>query len=261
MKSISFIYCILICLGLSFSSCKKKVKLSFDETPVVVGEKEITQVTSPADSIVTDFKFLQAKMKATAILNGSVQSFNTVMRWEKGKRIWMSMSLFGIEGVRALIDSSGIQWVDRMNNEYHSLPMNKVASKINMDLDFAAMERLLLGLPVIKDTLPTEVTTSDQWLRWNTIHRNGFTSNAVFNRINNMLIEYQAQNLVQQRNLSAKYGDIRQVGNGLFSFERLIRISQGSALFEMQSKFSEVAILDELNFPFEISDKYKKIEY
>ncbi len=254
------IFLICICAA-TFVACKKKVKLSFDETPVVIGQKEMIQVTSPADSIVTDFKFLQAKMKATAVLNGSVQSFNTVMRWEKGKRIWMSMSLFGIEGVRTLIDSSGVQWVDRINNEYHRLPMNKVASKINMDLDFIAMERLLLGLPVIKDTLPVEVTTSDQWLKWSTIHRNGFTSNAVFNRINNMLIEYQAQNLVQQRNLSAKYGDIRQVGNGLFSFERLINISQGSAVFEMQSKFSEVTILDELNFPFEISDKYKKIEY
>lgn len=255
------IYILIVMVGMGFSSCKKKVKLNFENTPEIIGQTEMAMVISPADSVVVNFKFLQAKMRATANLNGSSQSFNTIMRWEKGQRIWMSMSLFGIEGVRALIDSAGVQWLDRMNSEYHYLPMSKVASKINMDLDFQAIERLLLGLPVIQDTLPSEVIMTEQWLKWTTHHQNDFNSTALFNRINNMLIEYQAQNLLQERNLSAKYGDIRKVDRGLFSFERQINISQRSAAFEMQSKFSEVTILDELSFPFEISDKYKKIVY
>lgn len=256
-----FIHYFLLSSILLFASCKKKVHLKFDDTVEVVGEKSYERIGSPADSVILDFKFLQAKMNVSAAMNGMNQSFNAILRWEKGERIWMSMSLFGIEGVRAYIDSTGVQWIDRMNNEYHFLPMFKIASRVNMDLDFQAIERILLGLPAIQDQLPTEITTSDQWIQWNTNHLNGYTSKALFNRINNMLIDYQAINQTQQRNLIAKYGDIKIVGTGLFAFDRLIQISQADAQFEMQSKISDVAILDELTFPFDISNKYKKINY
>ncbi|HZH68749.1 MAG TPA: DUF4292 domain-containing protein [Chitinophagales bacterium] len=251
-----FIFIIL----LSFS-CKKKVKLSFEETPIVVGEKEIVDVVSPADSVAPDFRFLKAKLRATVQHSGGVQTFNGNMRWEKGEKIWMSMSLFGIEGVRAWIDSSGVQWIDRINGEHHFLPMDKLASKINMNLDFAAIERLFLGLPAMKDTLPTEVTTSDQWIKWVTNHKNGFRSTAIFNRINNMLVEYNTNNAIENRHLSAKYSDARAVGNGWFPFERMVTIDENSSNFKMQMKFSEVVISEELSFPFEITNKYKKVEY
>ena len=130
-----------------------------------------------------------------------------------------------------------------------------------MDLDFDAIERLLLGLPVIKDTIPMEVTTSEEWIKLYTIHSNGYSSTAIFNKINNMLIEYQAINVSQQRNLVAKYGDIRKIGEKQFAFDRWVNISQNNSSFEMESKISDIAILNELSFPFEISSSLKRIEY
>ncbi len=253
---VSIFFLILI----SFS-CKKKVKLSFDDTPEIDGVKEWVETATPADTVVPVFEFLKAKFRGFANMNGSTQNFNANMRWQKGEKIWISMSLFGIEGVRALIDSGGVRWIDRLNGEYHILPMNKIASKINMELDFPAIERLMLGLPAILDTLPTEITTSEEWIQWKTFHRNGFESSAVFNRINSMLIEYRAENYTQLRTLSAKYGDIRKVNDGLFPFERQIKISENTLFFELQSKFSEVDILSELAFPFDVPEKYKVIEY
>lgn len=247
---------------LTFSSCKKKIKLDFASTPdVITGSSSISDYESPADSVMIDFEYLQAKMKANATLNGKTQGFNGLLRWKKGEKIWMSMSLFGIEGVRALVDRSGIQWIDKFNGEYHYLPMNKTASILKMDLDYDALERLLLGLPVIKDTIPSEITTSDEWIKLNTIHSNGYTSIAIFNKINNMLIEYQAINALQQRNLIAKYGDIRKIGEKQFAFNRFVNISQGNTSFEMESKISDFTILNELSFPFEVSSSLKRIEY
>lgn len=253
---------ILSIMLISFTtSCKKKVKLTFDETPEVIGDKEWVEVITPADSVLPQFEYLKAKFRATASLNGSTQSFNTQMRWHKSQKIWLSMSLFGIEGVRVLIDTSAVQWIDKLNQEYHYLPMHKIASKINMDLDFEAIERILLGQPAILDTLPTKVTSSEEWTLWETFHRNGYQSTAIFNRINSMLIEYRAENKTQFRTLTAKYSDVKQVNGGLFPFERMISIYERDASFQMQSKFSEVSVSEELSFPFEVSSKYKKIEY
>ncbi|MCO5229870.1 MAG: DUF4292 domain-containing protein [Chitinophagales bacterium] len=244
-------------------SCKKRVQLSFDETPALSNsEKSIASHNqSPADSAVLQFNYLQAKMRTTATLNGTVQSFNSILRWQNGQKIWLSMSLFGIEGMRVLIDSSGIQWIDRMNSSYYFLPINKVASKLKIDLDFHAIERLLVGLPTISDTSDTEINTSEQYQKWTTLHANGYSSIAIFDKVNNMLIDYQAENPILHRYLLAKYGDVRNIGNNYFSFERMLKISQNNDFFEMQSKFSDVAILDSLTFPFDIPDKYKRIEY
>lgn len=251
---------ILVLVG--FSSCKKKLKLDIASVPGVIdGDSSISDYESPADSVILDFKYLQAKMKTSASLNGKTQGFNTQLRWKRGDTIWMSMSLFGIEGVRVLIDKNSIQWIDKLNGEYHYLPMNKTASIIKMDLDYLSIERLLLGLPVIKDTIPTEITTSEEWIKLNTIHSNGYTSTAVFNKINNMLIEYQANNALQSRNLIAKYGDIRKVGEKQFAFDRWVNIFQINSSFEMQSKISDIVILNELSFPFEISSSLKRIVY
>lgn len=254
------IFSILFIIG--FSSCKKKIKLDLSSTPdVITGKSSISDYESPADSVILDFEYLQAKMKTNATLNGKVQGFNTLLRWQKGEKIWMSMSLFGIEGVRALIDRNSIQWIDKINGEYHYLPMSKTASVLKMDLDFDAIERLLLGLPVIKDTIPMEVTTSEEWIKLYTIHSNGYSSTAIFNKINNMLIEYQAKNALQQRNLVAKYGDVRKIGEKQFAFDRWVNISQNNSSFEMESKISDITILNELSFPFEISSSLKRIVY
>jgi len=76
-----------------------------------------------------------------------------------------------------------------------------------------------------------------------------------------MLIEYQAKNALQQRNLIAKYGDVRKIGEKQFAFDRWVNISQNNSSFEMESKISDIAILNELSFPFEISSSLKRIEY
>ncbi|MCO5233118.1 MAG: DUF4292 domain-containing protein [Chitinophagales bacterium] len=244
-------------------SCKKKIQFKYEDSPIIVeGEKSLTYHQAyPADSSVLNFRYLQAKMRASTSINGSNQNFNAILRWQKGEKIWISMSLFGIEGIRALIDSSGIQWIDRLNNSYNILPIEKIAYKVKMDLDFQSIERLLIGLPTISDTVHSEINISDQYQKWSTQHPNGYLSIAIFDRINSMLIDYQAENPILHRYLVAKYGDVRNIGNNYFSFERMLKISQNNDFFEMQSKFSEVTILDSLSFPFDIPVKYKRIEY
>ncbi|MCO5248538.1 MAG: DUF4292 domain-containing protein [Chitinophagales bacterium] len=255
-------FSILLILLAGFTSCKKKVKLNFDKVPVALeGETRYEKYLTPADTAIIDFDFLKAKMRATARLNDQVQSFNTNIRWQKGKRIWMSMSLFGIEGMRVLIDSGSVQWIDRLNGEYHYLPMNKIASKINMDMDFKTIERLLLGLPAIQDTLPTKVTTSDEFVKWETKLHNGLYSTAVFDKTTSNLLDYRAEDFTKQLSLIAQYGDERKIGNKFFAYERLINISRQNDIFELQSKFSEISISNELDFAFDIPGSYKRIIY
>ncbi|MCA9750012.1 MAG: DUF4292 domain-containing protein, partial [Romboutsia sp.] len=50
------------------------------------------------------FEFLSAKMKTKAQMGNINQSFNTQLRWHKNNKIWMTMSIFGYEGAKDLIE-------------------------------------------------------------------------------------------------------------------------------------------------------------
>jgi hypothetical protein len=61
------IFSILFIIG--FSSCKKKIKLDLSSTPdLITGKSSISDYESPADSVILDFEYLQAKMKTNATL-------------------------------------------------------------------------------------------------------------------------------------------------------------------------------------------------
>jgi len=238
------------------------MKLKFEETPSEVkGVTTYERVKSPADSSVVNFDFLSAKMRVSASLNGKNQSFNTLLRWQKGRQIWMSMSLFGIEGARVLITRDYVQWMDRMNSEYHILPIHKLAQKFSVDLDYTALERLLIGLPALSDSLPVAVKDDGQLIEWSAVNAGGYHTRAVFSKVNNMLIEYIAEDALQKRNLLSRYGDIRKIGDKHFAYDRSMRFVQRTDNIEILSKFSEVSISEQLTFPFDIPERYKRIEY
>lgn len=257
-----FFTCFIALTLLLSTSCKKRIQLHFDNTSSVPTIQGHTTNQSPADSSVLQFDFLQAKLRATAVLNGSAQTFNTQLRWQKNQKIWMSMSLFGIEGVRVLLDSSGVQWLDRLNKEYHFIPIANLSSKINADLDFQSIERLLLGLPIIsQDTLLKVGGSNDKWLILKSSPKSSMQISESYDIVNKMLIEYMVRDSIERRNLLARYGDVRLVNNKFFSFERLIDISQGNSNFNLQMKFTDVKIVPNLDFPFDIPDNYKKYLY
>src|SRR4051812_9820568 len=54
------------------------------------------------------FTELAAKLKTKVSSPSLNQSFTTNIRWKKGDRIWMSMSIIGIEGARVLITRDSI---------------------------------------------------------------------------------------------------------------------------------------------------------
>jgi hypothetical protein len=243
-------------------SCKK-TKTGLQDAAISPSSEMIripVQAVSPADAMVPVFKEMSAKLRVTAKMNGSQQSFNAQMRWHKGEKIWMSMSILGIEGVRVLITKDSIQWVDRLNNEYLDKPYAHLKKLIKLDIPFEALERVLLGLPALMDTNSLEIFVGDQVQEWRGGYGIGIRTNAFFSKVNNMLIEYSANDAIQGRNLLTRYGDFRAVNDRSFAFERFMKFEQANDLVEIQAKFTDVIITEGLTYPFEIPSKYKRLD-
>lgn len=262
--SFHFYFPFLIILSLlSETACKRK---SRDAVVIPKGdEKAIVTPLAPqaltlADSAILHFREMSAKMRITATMNGRTQSFNAQMRWHKGKKVWMSMSLLGIEGLRAVITSDSIRWIDRINSQYLDKPYNYIASAISLDIPFEALERMLLGLPAIMDATGATFTDNGQYEEVKGTYRNTYQTSAFFSKVNNMLIEYRAEDAEGQRSLLCRYGDFRNVEGKMFAFERYMKFVQKRDMVDLQVKFTEVNLAGSLTYPYQVPSKFKRIE-
>lgn len=218
------------------------------------------QALTLADSSILQFKEMSAKMRVTATMNGRTQSFNAMLRWNKGEKVWMSMSLLGIEGVRAVITNDSIRWIDRINSQYLDKPYSYIASAVSLDIPFEALERMLLGLPAMMDAEGVTLHDNGQYQEVKGAYRNIYQTAAFFSKVNNMLIEYRAEDQAGQRSLLCRYGDYRSVDGKMFAFERYMKFVQKTDMVDMQVRFTEVNLGGNLTFPYEVPLKFKRID-
>jgi hypothetical protein len=244
-------------------ACKKKTSTG-DALSVITQQQGTSSpvqiIATPADSSILKFNELSAKLRITAAQNGQPQSFNCQLRWKKGEKIWLSMSLLGVEGIRVLITPDSIKWIDRINNEYLLKPYSYTTQALKLDIPFEALERVLIGLPALMDKSIIKTDETDVSQEWRGVYQNTFNTAAFFSKINNMLIEYSADDPMQQRSLLCRYGDFRAVSNRIFAFDRYMKFILKKDNIEIQAKFVDVSVMENLSFPFDIPSKYKRIE-
>jgi hypothetical protein len=254
---------LIISVLLSESACKRKIKETVripkgDDNAIVAPLPP--QALTLADSAILQFREMSGKMRITATINGRTQSFNAQMRWHKGKKVWMSLSLLGIEGLRAVITSDSIRWIDRINSQYLDKPYNYIASALSIDIPFEALERMLLGLPAMMDATGATFTDNGQYQEVKGAYRNTYQTSAFFSKVNNMLIEYRAEDASGQRSLLCRYGDFRPIEGKMFAFERYMKFVHKTDVVDLQVRFTEVNLASNLIYPYDVPLKFKRIE-
>ena len=148
---------LLLALGLLLGSCARKAV----PTVSTVGPGTSVPVAEPmVRAINTTFTFLNAKGKAQINLKGNKQGANLALRMRRDSIIWVSASLAGIEGVRAVLTRDSVRVINRLEKTYFSGGYDYLSKLLNVPLSFAQMQALLLGdyLPAPTGTTPTVAT-------------------------------------------------------------------------------------------------------
>lgn len=133
---------LLLALGLLFGSCARKA------TPTVStgGPGTSTTVAEPkVRATNTSFLFLNAKGKAQINLKGNKQGANLALRMRRDSIIWISASLVGIEGVRAVLTHDSVRVLNRLEKTYFSGGYDYLSKLLNVPVSFAQMQAILLG--------------------------------------------------------------------------------------------------------------------
>lgn len=237
---------------LAMSSCNRKVSLSTYEN---VRPKDIAVIL---DTTSLEFDQMRARFRIHADLNGDRKNFNADIRWERHKQLWMSFSILGIEGVRALFTPDSIHILNKLENTYYYGDYASLERLSNVSLTFAEIEELLLGRLIAIDDRKPEVR-----------YRDGKVFLAMRDDEYNALVDLDKQTVsIQQfwinsldnaRRLEVTLDDYQVVGAKRWPNSREYYIVNGDMYLRVGATSQKLVLNEHQEYPFSVNPKYRRV--
>ncbi len=126
---------ILLCLIgiLSLTSCNRQVGAIFGK------KKDKLAVVNP------EFEYLSAKAKFKFDHENKGVSATANFRIKKDSIIWISISGFGLEAARVMIDKDRVKIMDRLKKDYYDYSFTELSRIYDFDFNFQMIQSVILG--------------------------------------------------------------------------------------------------------------------
>ncbi len=260
----SFTHCSLLLVGglLLLAGCARKAVPSASggpRTSVLVAEPAVHATN-------TAFLFLSAKGKAQVNMKGNKQGANLALRMRRDSIIWVSASLVGIEGVRAVLTRDSVRVLNRLEHTYFSGGYSYLSKLLNVPVSFAQMQALLLGdyVPAPAGTTP-KVATEEAGRQRVSYPLAGVLVERLLQAGTGRVQQFRVSDDSTKRNLTVDYTDFRPLdesGSLPFAHATFIQAQQPSAgVVTAAINYTKVNIgRERLAFPFAVPKGYKRLK-
>jgi hypothetical protein len=210
----------------------------------------------------TSFQYLNGRGKVHFKHKEVDQSANFNLRVRRDSAIWLSGSLLGIEGVRALLTPDSVRVVNRLQKSYFAGDYAYLSQLLNVPVSYQQMQAILLG-----DYQPAPTGTSPKVTTEGANQAVNYTQAAL---LLEQLISTDSGRLQQlkvsesgaQRSLTVAYSDFQKLeGTSLpFAYTANVVGQQGGTESTSATlSFSKVEVgAGHLDFPFSIPKGFKK---
>ncbi|MBF9235767.1 DUF4292 domain-containing protein [Hymenobacter sp. BT683] len=252
---------LLLALGLLVGSCARKAV----PTASTTGPGTSAPIAEPSvRAINTSFLFLSAKGKAQVTMKGGQQGANLALRMRRDSIIWVSASLAGIEGVRAVLTPDSVQVLNRLEKTYFSGGYDYLSKLLNVPVTFEQMQALLLGdyLPAPDGTTP-KVTEEENGRQRVTYPLADVIIERLLQGGTGRVQQLKVSDASLQRNLTVDYTDFRPLDEQSplpFAHATFIQAQQpSSGVVTAAINFTKVnAGRERLAFPFTVPKGFKR---
>jgi hypothetical protein len=245
-------FLVFLALPLFFGACNRKSALTAYHN---VKARDIAVIL---DTSSLEFQELRAKFRIKADLNGDSRSFNADIRWDWNEKIWMSFSIFGIEGVRVLFTPDSVHVINKLNNEYYYGDYKSLEKLSNVELSFAEIEQLLLGkLFVIQDNKPDVRFEKDKVIL--RLKDADFNAEVSLDRQTISIQQYWINSIVSPKRLEVTLSDYQMIGDKRWPNKRDYHIVSGDMYLNVDATSQKLELNEKLEYPFYIHPKYEKI--
>jgi len=209
-----------------------------------------------------DFNTLVARTRVRYQDKKSRQTVTVNIRIEKDKKIWMSASILGITGAKALITPEKISFYEKINRRYFEGDFSFLSQYFGVQMDFDQLQRLLIGQTVYNLREGDYQVDQEEGLYKITPKKQLEILNLFFYMEPQEFLIKKQQVTQPKDNLSldVNYTTHQQIKGKLFPKEIAIEVLENTDQTNIDIEYRSVDVDAPVRFPFSIPSGYKKIE-
>lgn len=246
-KALPFFSLLLILL---LQACSKKVVPSLPPPPKTIDIQEI------------DFEYLHGKARLNFKDDKKEREVKANIRIRKDSVIWMTFSVVGVQGGKALINKDSITIVSNVDKEYYVFDYAELSKRFNFKVDYYVIQAAMLGNPILQKSPEDEITEVDSAKVLN--QTQGLIT--IRNYIQNKTKKLERAELKEASTGNAikiTYSDFQPVGDKLFPYKGVIDVIYKAATGIINNtitfEYNKAEVGDrELRFPFNIPKRYDR---
>lgn len=248
-KSIRFL---LLALSLFFMGCSKKIvsPVATKNPAAVLNIEEI------------DFDYFQGKARMMLRDANKEREVKANIRIRKDSVIWMTFSVIGVQGGKALINKDSITIVSNVDKEYYVFDYAELSRRYNFPINYNVIQEAMLGNLIMDRSADDEVTQESSFFVLK--QQSGVGTINVTNYVNaaSMKIEkVEMKEANSSNSLTLNYSNFQPVGDKSFPYNGTINLFYKAVsgllnttiIFEYNKAESGDK---ELKFPFNIPKRY-----
>lgn len=235
----------------AFSACSKKTVGALSGDP---------KATLNIESI--DFEYFHGKARMVLRDANKEREVKANIRVRKDSVIWMTFSVIGVQGGKALINKDSITIVSTIDKEYYVFDYVELSKRFNFPINYDVIQASLLGNPLLKRS---EADVIEQLSSMYLLKQKTGTVDVV-NFVNSAASKIEKIELKESdsnNTLNISYSNFQPVGNKLFPYNGTISLfyktPSGLLNTTIIFEYNKAEVGDrELRFPFNIPKKYDR---
>lgn len=241
----------LVILALLFQACSKRI------APPITGE-----LSKTLEIQEIDFEYFHGKARLNYSDGKKEREVKATIRVRKDSVIWMTFSVIGVQGGKALINRDSITIVSTVEKEYYVFDYAELSRRFNFKVDYDVVQAAFLG------NLIQPRSDSDKIERQSTYdlleQQTGTVS--IKNYINATLSKIERVELTEadtKNSITLRYTNFQAVEDRIFPYNGVINLFYKTPAGVLNNtitfEYNKAEVGDkELRFPFNIPRKYDR---
>lgn len=235
---------------LAFQSCSKKTVPTLPPPPKTLDIEQI------------DFGYLHGKARLVFKDEKKEREVKAAIRIRKDSVIWMTFSVIGVQGGKALINKDSITIVSTVDKEYYVFDYEELSKRFNFKIDYSVIEAAMLGNPIKSNSGESEIGQEGD--RDKMVQKEG--SVTIKSLINPILKKIEYVELVEATTnniLKVEYSNFQPLGDKNFAYNGVVNVFYKTAAGIINNtitiEYNKAEVGNkELKFPFKIPQRYDR---
>jgi hypothetical protein len=207
-----------------------------------------------------DFEYMQGKARMVLRDANKEREVKTNIRIRKDSVIWMTFSVIGVQGGKALINKDSITIVSNLDKEYFVFEYPELSKRYNFDINYNVIQDAMLGNLILPRSESDDISQESSFFLLKQQSGNITVGNYV-NAASMKIEKVEMKESANNNSLTLNYSNFQPVEGKLFPYNGTINLFYKTLSGVLNTtiifEYNKAEVGDkELKFPFNIPKKY-----